>query len=301
MASQLPSPPPSPLPSTPATASPNSDLTTKLDDLLASYLTLLDTYTTLRNQLSTHFSSGFFSLATANRNAAAHLGVGRTFGRDQYDERMRSCVVVNAESRKVAANMVGKAETETEESTFTETEVSTEAEKEEADDIDEQNNSTADTSDSTSDTEFEYTHYIITSPPSSSTKPKDPIHQFHPFPPPPLRQTQSYFKEAVQDTVPLLLTTFSQMNAIESDIWDVRKQLGILDEYNYDALESESETRQHTTTTSAVNEAEQKNSSTLSKRTTSLKTTSPSTRSSVQNLVSRSRPSEPRTRVLKVD
>ncbi|KPI44087.1 uncharacterized protein AB675_6423 [Cyphellophora attinorum] len=76
------------------------NLIDRLDDLLAQHLDLLDSYTTLRTQLSEQFSSGFFSLAAANRNAAASLGAGRRFGSDGFDGRTKAGRVV-----KIAAEV----------------------------------------------------------------------------------------------------------------------------------------------------------------------------------------------------
>ncbi|EXJ77474.1 hypothetical protein A1O3_09700 [Capronia epimyces CBS 606.96] len=63
-------------------------LSKRLDALLESYLTLLDTYTRLREQLSKGFASGFLALAQANRNSA--LGPGRRYGEEGYDKRMKA-------------------------------------------------------------------------------------------------------------------------------------------------------------------------------------------------------------------
>ncbi|RMZ91270.1 hypothetical protein DV736_g1500, partial [Chaetothyriales sp. CBS 134916] len=62
----------------------------QLDALLTEYLHLLDRYTLLRAQLSTHLASGFLALAHANRSAAHTLGAGRRYGEDAYDGRMRA-------------------------------------------------------------------------------------------------------------------------------------------------------------------------------------------------------------------
>src|SRR5690349_4425392 len=63
-------------------------LAAQLDGLLAQYLELLDQYTRLRDDLSKTFSSGFFSLAQAQR--ATTLGAGRRYGQDCYDQRMKA-------------------------------------------------------------------------------------------------------------------------------------------------------------------------------------------------------------------
>lgn len=74
-----------------------STLSAQLDGLLIRYLAFLDTYTTLRSQLSQEFSSGFISLAQANRTS--HLGPGRRYGEEGYDGRMKSLWTVTIEPR----------------------------------------------------------------------------------------------------------------------------------------------------------------------------------------------------------
>lgn len=91
MADSLPSPPESrsSTPDETKNTDTNTDaLTARLDDLLEQYLELLDQYTTLREELSKTFSSGFFSLAQAQR--ASTLGAGRRYGEECYDERMKA-------------------------------------------------------------------------------------------------------------------------------------------------------------------------------------------------------------------
>jgi coiled-coil domain-containing protein 115 len=61
----------------------------RLDNLLETYLELLDEYTTLRTQLSKQFSDAFFSLARANHTSAS-LGNGRRYGEEGYDQRMKA-------------------------------------------------------------------------------------------------------------------------------------------------------------------------------------------------------------------
>ena len=61
-------------------------LNDRLDALWISYLNTLDLYQQAQAQLQKHLSSGFFSLAQANRSAQA----GRRYGRDWYDDRMRA-------------------------------------------------------------------------------------------------------------------------------------------------------------------------------------------------------------------
>lgn len=63
-----------------------SELEDRLDKLWESYLTLLDHYTQAQNEIKTHMNSGFLSLAKAQSSAP----LGRRYGQDWYDERMKS-------------------------------------------------------------------------------------------------------------------------------------------------------------------------------------------------------------------
>lgn len=78
-----------PTPSQTTTTSKPKPSLERLDSLLETYLDLLDQYTTLRTQLSKHFSDGFFTLARANHTSPS-LGAGRRYGEEGYDERMKA-------------------------------------------------------------------------------------------------------------------------------------------------------------------------------------------------------------------
>ncbi|RVX73056.1 hypothetical protein B0A52_02182 [Exophiala mesophila] len=86
--SPIPEPSLEPLEPSSSLPSQTSTISAQLDDLLVRYLTFLDTYTALRSQLSKELSSGFISLAQANRTS--NLGAGRRYGEEGYDERMKS-------------------------------------------------------------------------------------------------------------------------------------------------------------------------------------------------------------------
>lgn len=62
------------------------ELEDRLDKLWESYLMLLDHYTKAQNEIKTHMNSGFLSLAKAQSSAP----LGRRYGQDWYDERMKS-------------------------------------------------------------------------------------------------------------------------------------------------------------------------------------------------------------------
>ena len=62
------------------------ELEDHLDDLWESYLELLDQYTKAQDEIKRHLNSGFLSLAKAQSSAS----LGRRYGKDWYDERMKA-------------------------------------------------------------------------------------------------------------------------------------------------------------------------------------------------------------------
>lgn len=73
--------------STPAASEKTiSELENRLDELWESYLTLLDGYTKAQDEIKKHLNSGFLSLAKAQSSAP----LGRRYGQDWYDERMKA-------------------------------------------------------------------------------------------------------------------------------------------------------------------------------------------------------------------
>lgn len=83
--------------------------------------------------------------------------------------------------------------------------------------------------------------YTITSPdattddtdPSPRCKSRDPLRWYGILNPPHLRQCQAHFTTSITSTIPDLLSTVSSLAALEKDIWLLRRELGILDEYAY--------------------------------------------------------------------
>lgn len=62
------------------------ELEDHLDELWESYLELLDQYTKAQDEIKKHLNSGFLSLAKAQSSAS----LGRRYGQDWYDERMKA-------------------------------------------------------------------------------------------------------------------------------------------------------------------------------------------------------------------
>jgi hypothetical protein len=63
-----------------------AELEDRLDKLWESYLDLLDQYTKAQDDIKKHMTAGFLSLAKAQSSAP----LGRRYGQDWYDERMKS-------------------------------------------------------------------------------------------------------------------------------------------------------------------------------------------------------------------
>jgi len=266
-----------------------------LDTLLEQYLTLLDTYTSLREELSKQFSSGFFNLASAQRNASSTLGAGRRYGEEGYDGRMKALRrmqvratrdACNIESVSDRGNVTGSQEAIVKE----EPERSTaECSKRLSSGSDYLTNGIEGTEDEKEVLSLEYTirslPYSVkpkrpsdsspiteplssmpstdrvpsevrkseSSPPETSQSdrllspqiPSDigftdpgfnnPLRWYGVLIPQNLRQSQSDFLSSVTGTIPRLLSTTSAMQKAEGEIWDLRKQLGMLGEYNFDA------------------------------------------------------------------
>ncbi|KAJ9607921.1 hypothetical protein H2200_008000 [Cladophialophora chaetospira] len=229
MAAQLPSPPSSrPTSPEPSPESHNDieSLASRLDALLIEYLSLLDTYTLLREQLSKHFASGFFALAQANRNANSTLGAGRRYGEEGYDERMKAGRILSiARSRRsYTGEGVQKAELEIEGE-----------EKKQEEGPQDQSSHIAE-ADGTGSVHAEadkqedsamYTYSLGPSPTST----KDPLKWYGILIPPALRTCQTHFTSAVSSSIPELLNTTSKMRRVEEDIWNLRRELGVMDEY----------------------------------------------------------------------
>ena len=74
------------------------ELEDHLDELWERYLELLDHYTRAQDEIKQHFNSGFLSLAKAQSSAS----LGRRYGQDWYDERMKA----SRKARVVSASVV---------------------------------------------------------------------------------------------------------------------------------------------------------------------------------------------------
>lgn len=198
------------LPSPPISETSQSDLIERLDELLEQYLELLDQYTILRKELSKSFSSGFVSLAQAQRSSS--LGAGRRYGEDGYDERMKG-------QRRV--KLTGDVDVEVE------------RRLEVVDERDARCRAEQSKEDENKDDHSKPISETIKSTGRKKQNPvtRDPITWFGILAPPALKQTQRCFVEAVEKSIPALINVDSKMRGLEEEIWSVRKDLGVLEQY----------------------------------------------------------------------
>jgi coiled-coil domain-containing protein 115 len=274
-------------------------ISTQIDILLESYLTLLDTYTTLRANLSKEFSAGFFSLAQAQRSST--LGSGRRYGEDFYDERMKA-------GRGVSIRMsrtVTEGETD-DDAHHGEGIIEVSVRRIEASQSQSSDTNTSETSSTKSETDS-------TNPTTTTTKPKDPLRWFGILTPPALRQSQTAFIGAIEGLMPALINTSNQMLALEREIEDLRALLEA-DIQKEDLQEEEEEEKEKEEDEDQEVEAEEEEMSLRSDNAASRsnvltenlgavigKPPSLTKQKNNTNSTLPSRPSEPRSRVLKID
>ena len=167
-----------------------------LDDVLEQYLTLLDRYQNLQQELSSNLSNGYLSLAQANFSNANRV----RYGQDYYDDRMQAtarytlresspCFQIH-ELQEPLANLE-RTELKEEQSS---SQTSDEAEVPSAAEI-------------------------------RSSTPCDPLKWFGFHVPPALRATQASFRSVVLENVPALVSLSAEMKEIEIEIMRTRKKL----------------------------------------------------------------------------
>jgi hypothetical protein len=288
----------------------------RLDSLLETYLELLNEYTKLRAQLSKQFSNGFLSLARANHTSAS-LGNGRRYGEEGYDERMKAqrMIVYSAGDLRSGrdGNCTGTEDmnvpnpAEAEDKTpaqrglrisiqrtkdvakldRTSTGHSEQSKGAEAPDQQCIGDSAAASASSPTPTKAESNPNVTAkakSPPSN----QDPLNWYGILVPTPLRQTQSSFVSAVETSIPQLLNASTSMYDLESLITKLRIKLDLRPREEADEDSDKSMRAQEQDST--------RPSSQLSMQTEEAAHTSTSPR---RRLIQR--PSEPRSRILKLD
>lgn len=227
----LPSPPASrdPTPTQGPVPAKPSDLTTQLDDLLERYLGLLDEYSQLRTQLSDTFSKGFLNLALAQRNS--YQGSGRRYGQDGYDERMKAYRQVCIEQQERIVKYYDKKDkeqhSETSQSLRFDVVDRTAIESTNQRRISLATTKQALQEDVCGPSQPGKGSAFENSEQGSNEQQKlyrDPLTWYGILVPPALRQSQSNFSDIAQQLVPRLLTTASEMETVEQNIWHLRKE-----------------------------------------------------------------------------
>ncbi|EXJ71650.1 uncharacterized protein A1O5_05458 [Cladophialophora psammophila CBS 110553] len=277
-------------------------LSDRLDALLISYLTILDTYTSLRAQLSKDLSAGFFSLAQANRNANSTLGVGRRYGEEGFDERMKAGRVVRIKEEAENGGLGESCENEDEKDDYAGSEIKKGSKTPEETTTSQWNGKDTETNISL--------YHVSVSPSSSPNTSKDPLKWFGILIPPALRTCQTHFATAISSTAPDALNAASAMRDLEEQIWAIRRQLGIIRNYDDNVSADEFDKSKNdggveTDTTSSKTEGDQDLEISLSTNTLSSSRSQMSQAKKSSSLSSTSPPTklpyEPRSRVLKLD
>ncbi len=237
------------LPSPPGSPSPNSlslinnretsDPIARLDAVLEIYLDRLDAYQTLREQLSKNFSTGFLSLANANRTS--NLGSGRRYGEEGYDERMKAGGRLRIHARGEEA-VEGPSQKHIENGRQS---IPNSKPKTTPYMIEQFNTSKVDSDnpvrslDPTKTTTPALSHTPDSWPPTSDSKAPDPKPKSNPkkplnplnwyglLVPPALRSAQTSFTYAVEDQVPQLLNVQCEMAHLEVQIKHLREEAGL--------------------------------------------------------------------------
>jgi coiled-coil domain-containing protein 115 len=269
MASHLPSPPESPASSHSDNETrerertygeeADASLSEQLDTLLEAYLSFLDQYTKLCAQLSKDLSAGFFALAQANRNANSTLGAGRRYGEEGFDERMKAGMLVNIKLNGDDGGVQSEIFTTEHEESHNEREESGLSTESGSDSTPPQSTGTTppvasaaergtkpleqgqEQHEQSSRDEVRQIHDENTHAPSTSkynvsvlcsaNTTKDPLRWYGILVPPALRTAKSTFLQAVSSDIPSLINVMNSMRALEDQIWSLRRDLDILDDY----------------------------------------------------------------------
>lgn len=195
-----------------------------VDDLLTQYLETLDSYQSLRTQLSKSFSDGFISLANANRTSL--LGAGRRYGEEGFDQRMKA-------GRRVCVGLeTGIGRVECQVASF---EAGLSGGNGE-DESEEKRNQSPDAEDGTG----KRASQLPTPPREDAPRPsgpqktakdssgfRDPIRWYGILVPPSLRSAQSSFIDSVENHVPGLIEIQSTLRRLEDDIRTARTAAGL--------------------------------------------------------------------------
>ncbi|KAJ5198286.1 uncharacterized protein N7498_007403 [Penicillium cinerascens] len=234
-------------------AEASSELLASLDTLLEQYLHLLDRQQKLQSGFSKQLSSGFLALAHANYTCPP----GRRYGRDYYDERMKTNKKISIQTEQDVdeaedtPDSLEEAETPASNDllynfhiqSISNREAEKTDEKEDAEKLpveDKQTEApsqqeeipTKQTSDTTSSAAENSSAVVDTDnaveepkKPHKKFRSDDPIYWYGILVPPSLRSAQKSFTEGVRTQVPALAGTIVEMRALEHKITQLRAKL----------------------------------------------------------------------------
>lgn len=171
-----------------------------IDKLLERYLSLLDEYSQLRQNLSRIQSDVFHNIARANFAGER----GMRYGQDHYDERMQATRLLAIEQH-VSPSPTFSVFPAPEEDNVADKRETPSAEK--SDDA-----STIDAKEATSPTE------------KKRKQNKNPLRWFGLFAPMPLRTAQTHSVEAVEEIIPRLVSVNAKMLHVEIEVRRARKR-----------------------------------------------------------------------------
>lgn len=173
------------------------DLDSDIDSLLQRYLSLLDEYTNLRQQLSTLQKSMYQDIARANFSAER----GLRFGQDHYDDRMQALRQVGISNKEKPVFSISTVP----QNTKTDAPSPEKGEKspEEAQD------------DNDSDIKEKQTEKVVN---------RDPLKWFGFVTPSALRNAQSSSVQAIETIIPRLASVNAEMMDVEIEVRRARKK-----------------------------------------------------------------------------
>lgn len=172
-----------------------------LDDALVEYLELVDDHQRLQARLKQFLSLAFISLSEANYASRSSI----RYGRDHYDERMQSTVVLS----------ISRGDAQSGEPTFSVEK--RRSQKPEAKDP--ESRAAGTTGLDADDGEVDR--------PEGREKPglQDPLRWFGILVPPSLRASQRAFSDAVQDVLPRLAEVQHRMRTTERRVEELRRRI----------------------------------------------------------------------------
>jgi hypothetical protein len=199
-----------------------------IDSLLQRYLSLIDEYSRLREELTKLQTGVYQNIARANFTGER----GMRYGQDHYDERMRALRVLNIELTEdnvpnfavknveppVDGAAGGDDKTQEEAEKRNDSSKEEETEKEAKADVTSAQENSADSTEEQQNNQAEKDK-------KKAKKPNhNPLHWFGLLAPQPLRAAQTLSIQAVEDAIPKLVSVNAEMEHVEIEIRRAKKK-----------------------------------------------------------------------------